>query len=410
MRLFWERLRRARSHQIELTMYDFDINIDRANTDACKLELCPALFGTSDLIPLWIADMDFAVPPAVQLAVKQRVEHPVYGYTLRTSNFNRSIVNWQRRHNNWDVKAQWIGFCPGVVPALAFTIQALTQPGDGVIIQTPVYPPFFDVVRQNKRTLEVNKLIYGADGYSIDFDNFEALAAKPTTKLFMLCHPHNPIGKEWSEADLKRLADICLRHGVRVVADEIHADLMLFGHKHKPFASLSHEIEQNTITLMAASKTFNIAGFATSYSIIPNDELRTLYTEAQESTHIENNMLGCMALQAAYDNCDLWLSELLAYLSDNVTFATDYIAKNIPEIKVIKPEATFLLWLDFSALGLSHDKLRELLYRKARIGLNDGTTFAPEYVNHFRMNIASPQSVIAEALDRLAKAVAEVRK
>lgn len=390
-------------------MYDFDTVVDRSNTDAVKLELASTVFGTSDLIPLWIADMDFPCPAPVAMTLRERMQHPIYGYTLCTPRFAQAIKQWQHRRNHWDIDTHWVEWCPGVVPALSISVQTFTSPGDGVIIQPPVYPPFFDVVRQNGRTLECNHLIDNDGHFEIDFDGFERLAAKPTTKLFILCHPHNPVGREWTVEELTRLGNICKAHGITVLADEIHSDLMLDGHQHHPFASISPEFADMTVTFMAASKTFNIAGLSTSYLIASNESLRSQYIKAQSILHLENNMLGCLALQAAYANCEPWLNELLAYISDNAKFVRDYLRDYLPAVKISKSEATYLLWLDFSAYGLSHDDLKYIICRRARLGLNDGSTFGEEYQQHFRINLASPQSVIEEAMGNLSKAFADIK-
>lgn len=390
-------------------MYDFDTIIDRSNTDAVKIELCNSIFGTSDITPLWVADMDFACPAPVQMVLRERVEHPIYGYTIRSTRFQQSIKRWQKKRNNWDIDAHWIEWSPGVVPALSMSIMALTEPGDGIIIQPPVYPPFFDIVKNNKRTLLENHLVNKEGRYEVNFDEFEKLASQPETKLFILCHPHNPVGREWTPEELKRMADICMRNGVRILSDEIHSDIMLNGKKHTPMASLSPEIANNTMTFMAASKTFNIAGLSTSYIICSNAEMLEKYRTVQQTLHLESNMLGPLALQTAYDNCEIWLGELQTYIADNIRYVRDMIKQDMPEVKVSEPDATYLLWLDFSALDISHDDLKYMLYNQAHVGINDGTTFGKEYTKHFRMNLASPMSVIEEAMDRINKVVEHIR-
>ncbi len=390
-------------------MYDFDTVIDRSNTDAVKIELCNAMFGTSDITPMWVADMDFPCPVPIVMTLRERMEHHIYGYTVRTSRFQQCIKQWQKKRNNWDVDAHCIEWCPGVVPALSIAIQTFTQKGDGVIIQPPVYPPFYSIVTDNERKLLCNNLVVVDDKWTINFEEFEKLASLPTTKAFVLCHPHNPIGREWTVEELQKLGEICVRNNVLILSDEIHSDIMLDGHKHHPMATISAEIANNTLTFMAASKTFNIAGLSTSYLIAINSDLLQRYQKAQNILHLENNMLGPLALQAAYANCETWLNELCTYLSDNARFATEYISRYIPEIKVIKPEATYLLWLDFSNTNISHDDLKYIIYHRAHLGINDGTTFGAEYQKCFRMNIASPQSVVEEALDNLKRVFDSIR-
>ncbi len=391
-------------------MYDFDKLIDRSNTDAVKIEACSEMFDNADIIPMWVADMDFAVPTPITLTLRERVEHPIYGYTMRTTRFLQSIKRWQKKRNDWDVDARSIVWCPGVVTALSLTIQALTEKGDGIIIQPPVYPPFFDVIRKNGRIIEENRLKSEDGKWSIDFDEFEQLCQKSTTKAFILCHPHNPVGREWTTDELKKMGDICVRNNVIILSDEIHSDLMLNGRRHHPMATISDEIANQTITYMAGSKTFNIAGFATSYLIAKNNDLRQKYVDAQEALHLQSNLMGPIALQAAYENCEPWLNELQTYLSENVEYVIDAFKHELPEVVVTKPEATYLMWLDFSSLGISHDDLRYLLYRKAHVGMNDGRTFGESYSCRFRLNIASPMSVVEEAVQNIIKTLAPLRK
>lgn len=391
-------------------MYDFDTIIDRSNTDAIKLEMCGSVFGTSDITPMWVADMDFACPAPIQMTIRERIEHPIYGYTQRTARFQQAIKQWQKRRNSWDIDNRWIEWCPGVVPALSMSVQAYTDKGDGVIIQPPVYPPFYDVVINNERILLENHLIEKDGKWTVNIEEFEEMASRPSTKLFILSHPHNPLGHEWTDDELRAMGEICAKHGVVILSDEIHSDIMLYGHKHHPMATMSEEIANCTVTYMAASKTFNIAGFSTSYIIASNSELLEKYRKVQKTLHLESNMLGPLALQAAYQNCEPWLNELLTYIGENVDLVCDYIKRDIPEIKVIKPEATYMLWLDMSGLEIKHDDLKYIIYNRARLGINDGTTFGKRYEKCFRMNVASPTSVVEEAMSNLARTIASIRK
>lgn len=391
-------------------MYDFDAIIDRSNTDAIKLEMCGSMFGTSDITPMWVADMDFACPQPIVMTIRERMEHPIYGYTMRTPRFQQYIKLWQQRRNAWDIDAHWIEWSPDVVPALSMSVQALTQPGDGIIIQPPVYPPFYDVVVNNGRTLLENHLVERDGKWTVDLDEFEQMASRPSTKAFILCHPHNPVGHEWTEEELKAMGDICVKHGVRILSDEIHSDIMLYGRKHHPMATMSDEIAMNTVTFMAASKTFNIAGLSTSYIIAKNAELLERYRKVQQTLHLESNMLGPLALQAAYQNCEPWLNELQTYVGENIDLVCDIIRRDLPEVKIIKPEATYLMWLDMRALEISHDDLKYMIYNRARLGINDGTTFGKRYEKCFRLNVASPSSVVEEAMNALVKTLAPLRK
>lgn len=390
-------------------MYDFDTVIDRSNTDSVKIELCNSVFGTSDITPMWVADMDFPCPTPIVMTLRERIEHPIYGYTIRSARFQQCIKQWQKKRNNWDIDSKWIEWCPGVVPSLAIAINAFSNAGDGVIIQPPVYPPFFDIVKENNRALLCNHLRIVDGKWSIDYDEFEKMASMPTTKLFILCHPHNPIGRDWTIEELEKLGEICLKNNVLILSDEIHSDIMLNGTKHHPMATISAEIANNTITFMAASKTFNIAGLTTSYVIIPNNELKNKYISAQRALHLENNMLGPLALQAAYANCETWLNELCTYLSENVRIVTNFVERYIPEIQILKPDATYLLWLDFSRFNISHADLKHIIYNRIHLGINDGTTFGKEYEKCFRLNVASPQSVIEDVLEKMKKVFDEIR-
>ena len=359
---------------------------------------------------MWVADMDFPCPSPIVMTLRERIEHPIYGYTVCTARFQQCIKQWQKRRNYWDIECRWIEWCPGVVPSLSIAVQAFSNVGDGIIIQPPVYPPFFDVVKGNERTLLCNHLIKRDNKqWCINFEEFEQMAAMPSTKIFILCHPHNPIGREWTTDELRKMGEICVRNNVLIISDEIHSDIMLNGTKHHPMATISDEIANNTITFMAASKTFNIAGLSTSYMIVSNAELRNQYINKQQVLHLSNNMLGPIALQAAYANCETWLNELCTYISDNVRFVIEYVERYIPEIKIIKPEATYLIWLDFSQCNISHNDLKHIIYQRAHLGVNDGTTFGREYQKCFRLNVASPLSVVEEAMEKLKNVFDSIR-
>ena len=388
-------------------MYDFDVIIDRSNTDSYKLELRQQTFGNPNVIPLWVADMDFAVAPPIAKVLQERARHDIYGYTVRSAAFNQSIVNWQKNQFQWQIEPEWIVYSPGVVPAMAFSILSMTQPGDGIIIQPPVYPPFFSVVKSNQRNLLLNPLVKNQNGdYVFNLQEFEQYAALPSTKIFLLCHPHNPVGRDWTVQELTEIGNICLKHGVTVLSDEIHADLVLSGKKHTPFAAVNDDFAMNSITFMAPSKTFNIAGLNTAYVISKNKELLSKYHTFQNNLQLNlGHVFSAIILQTAYNHCGPWLKELLFYLSDNINFVNDFLKNNIPMVKMKKPDATFLLWLDFSALKLSQDELRTLLYQKAGVGLNDGMSFGQEGNGYMRINVACPQSVLQDALVKIQRAL-----
>ncbi len=388
-------------------MYDFDSIIDRSRTDSYKLDLRQQVFGNPNVIPLWVADMDLAVAPPIAKVIQERARHELYGYTIRSTSFIQSIVNWQKKQFQWTIEPDWVAYSPGVVPALAFSILSMTDPQDGIIIQPPVYPPFFSVVKSNNRKLLLNPLIKNQKGeYVFNLEQFEQYAALPSTKLFILCHPHNPVGRDWSLQELTDIGNICIKHGVTVLSDEIHADLVLMGKKHTPFAAVNDDFAMNSITFMAPSKTFNIAGLNTSYVISKNRDFLTKYLNFQNSLQLNlGHVFGGIALQTAYNHCEGWLKELLFYLADNVNFVHSFLKTNIPEVTMTKPDATFLLWLDFSALNLGQDDLRQLLYHKAGVGLNDGLSFGQEGNGYMRMNVACPQAVLQEALTKIERAL-----
>ncbi len=388
-------------------MYDFDSIIDRRNTDSYKLELRQSVFGNGNVVPLWVADMDFAAPPAVVKTIQERSRHEIFGYTVRRDTFVKAITAWQKSNFNWAIDPAWVEYSPGVVPALAFAILALTNPGDGIIINPPVYPPFFSVVKSNNRNLLQNPLLRDEKGrYEFDFEGFEVLASLPQTTAFILCHPHNPTGRDWTVEELTKIGNICLKHNVLVFSDEIHADLVFGGRKHIPFAAVNEQFAQNSLIFMAPSKTFNIAGFNTSYVISANQELIGKYRQMQQSLHLNlGNVYGAIALESAYQHGAGWLKELLFYVRDNMQFVDDYLKRYMPSVTMVMPEATFLLWLNFSALNLPQDKLRDLIYNKAGVGLNDGLSFGVEGEGFMRMNVACPQTVVKEGLDRIRKAI-----
>ncbi len=382
--------------------YNFDEVIDRRETKAYKYELREKIFGSPDVIPLWVADMDFAVAAEIERAIQERAQHPVMGYSIRTNSFEESVVGWLHRWHQWDVEPSSILFAPGVVPSLVVSILAFTQPNDEVVIQTPVYPPFFSVVKDNDRKLVENKLINTNGYYSIDFESLEQQLSSERCKLFILCNPHNPVGRVWSKDELSRIGELCLKHGVTIISDDIHSDLTLFGHKHTPIASLSNEIAQITVTCIAPSKTFNIAGL--SSSVIQSNNSRLLHELRKKINALQihmGNLFGNIALEAAYSYGDEWLKQAIDYIEGNVTYVIDFFTKYFPEVIIFKPEATFLIWIDFSAWKLSQNDLKDFLIHKAGIGLNDGMSFGVDGSGFMRMNVASSRVVIDKALTQL---------
>ncbi|GIM53505.1 MalY/PatB family protein [Capnocytophaga cynodegmi] len=385
-------------------IYNFDQINDRSKSDALKLEALESRWGRTDLLPMWIADMDFKTPPFIIDALKKRMECEIFGYTAKPKAWYNSIVNWQKRRFDWEITPEMISFSPGVVPALAMAVQAFTNKGDKVLIQQPVYQPFSLVIENNDRVIVNSPLELVDEKYQINFDKLEENIKG--CKLFLFCHPHNPGGRVWTREELERVAHICHKNNVIIVSDEIHADLTLPPHKHIPFANVSEEARMNTIMFGSPSKAFNLAGFSTSYAVIENPELRKKF-----QSYVEGNMLGdgnVFAFQtviAAYTEGEEWLKQLLAYIQGNINFLVDYIQKNIPKVKTIVPEASYLVFLDFRALNLCHESIVNLCTEKAFLALNDGAMYGKEGQGFMRINLACPRSVIEKALNQLKKAV-----
>lgn len=392
-------------------MEEFDLLIPRDGTNAYKLELRKKIFGNPDVIPLWVADMDFSAPQAVVDAVVKRASHPIYGYTLRKESFNDSICYWMQQRHQWRVESGWIEYGPGVLPSIVISILAFTNPGDKIVIQTPVYPPFFSVVKDNQRELALNPLVETDGNYTMDYDRFTTLAKDPATKMVIIANPHNPIGRAWRKEELEKLATICLENNVLILSDEIHSDLLLFGNKHVPMASVNNDIAKATITFMAPSKTFNIAGFNTSYVVISNKRLMAGYRKGLLALHLfTGNLMGGIALETAYQQGEPWLMSLINDLEGNILAIQSFLKENLNEITLSPPEATYLLWLDFRKLGMDNDGLRTFLVHKAGVGLNDGASFGQEGQGFMRMNVASPRTVIMKAMHQIATACNALNK
>ncbi len=344
--------------------YNFDEIIDRKNTGAIKIERCKALYGTNDVLPLWVADMDFRTPDFIFEAICERCKHPILGYSMPPKEFYPTIIEWMKEHHQWEVERQWIGFLPGIVPGLSFAVQSLTDAGDEVIVQPPVYYPFFHVIKNNDRVLVNNPLKTVNGKFEMDFDDLEQKITSKT-KLFILCNPHNPGGKVWNAESLKRLAAICSKHKITVVSDEIHADMVLKGHKHIPFATVSEEAAQISLTFMAPSKTFNMPGLISSSYIIPNKEIRNTFVNFLENSELTGgNIFAYAATLAAYEKGNDWRKQMLNYVQGNIDFVVDFMKNNIPQIKPMIPDASFLVWLNCKELGMETDELFDFLPKK----------------------------------------------
>ena len=380
--------------------YDFDKIINRADTNCVKYDLRKQVFGNPDVLPMWVADMDFETPDFVRKAVIERAEHPVYGYHFKDEPYFEAIAGWLKRRHQWEVPTEWMSFTPGVVCGFTMAVMAFTQPGDEIIIQPPVYPPFHHAVSSHGMKLVYNTLVDRGDGYEINFDQLAEQAK--TAKMLILCNPHNPVGRCWTRNELLLLGEICLKNHVLVVSDEIHCDLVLPGYKHTPFATLGHQYAMNCITFHAASKTFNLAGLATSTAIIPNENLRKTYVAYVEDMEAHlGNIFGKVSTQAAMTYGDEWLGQLLDYVQGNIDYVSGFLTANLPKVKFHKPQATYMMWLDFNGYGLSEEELWHKMTQEAQLGFNRGKDFGEAGSGFFRINLACPRATVEEAMRRL---------
>lgn len=385
--------------------YDFDTIIDRRDTNCVKYDLSGKIFGKEDVLPMWVADMDFPVAGFILDAIGDRLKHPFLGYTFRSDSFAGSVASWLDRRHAWKVETDAIGFSPGIVPALNMCVLEFTEPGDSIVVQPPVYFPFFSAVSNHGRELKYNQLVKRDGNYEMDFDHLEGLF-KEGVKLFFLCNPHNPVGRAWTLEELQKLAGLCVKYKVLVISDEIHSDLLLFGNRHIPFASLGKDVADLTLTCMAPSKTFNLAGLYTSVMIATNPDLKKRYEKILDAVHVGgDNILGQVALEAAYTRGDDWLDQLLEYLEGNYRAFCSVLNASVPELLISPLEATYLAWLDLSFLKLDDKGLNDFIIQRAGLGLNDGPMFGPGGSQHQRLNLATPKKILLEGAERLAAAV-----
>ena len=378
--------------------------IDRSDTYTTKYDDAKKKFGTDDLIPLWVADMDLASPLCVQKMMQKRAAHPLYGYTVYPDAYYDAIQNWMQKRFAWQIEKEWIVPCYGVVPSLNFAITAYSEAGDGIIIQTPLYAPFASSVKHKHRRVLDNTLVYEEGAYHIDYEDFEAKAKE--AKLFLLCSPHNPTGRAWSKEELEKLIDICLANEVRIISDEIHADVVYekMHHSIGSFEKMMH----HCVILNAPSKTFNVAGLNTSYAIIPDLKLRQAFRMEQDKSGITNgNPFGIEALMSAYNEGETWLENLKVHLNSNITYVKMFLEEYQIPISVIPTEATFLMWLDCKKMGLSHEKVVDFFIHKAKLGLNDGKSFGAAGEGFMRLNVGTSKKVLEEAMQRLLHAYKE---
>ncbi|HKL67149.1 MAG TPA: PatB family C-S lyase [Bacteroidales bacterium] len=389
--------------------YNFDEPLKREGTSCVKYDSRQEIFGKKDVIPMWVADMDFKCPPAVTEALRQRLKHEILGYTVRREEYFSSIKKWLRKRYEWHIENDWIVFSPGIVPALNICTLAFTEPGDKIIVQPPVYFPFFNAVTDHKRKLLFNRLKETNGQWSIDFDDLERKASQGA-RMLLLSSPHNPVGRSWSKEELEKLSRICLDYNILIISDEIHADLVLPGHKHIPLAKISGPVADNTLTCMAPSKTFNLAGLSTSSMIISNPGLRKKFEDAINSLHITGgNIFGTEASIAAYSFGEEWLDQLLPYIKNNI----EYLVLRLEEVELVSPvipEATYMVWLDCRRMKMSIPELNDFFINKAGVGLSEGSMFGPGGEGFMRINLACSHDTLRKAMDNIINALKSLEK
>ena len=386
--------------------YDFDKIIDRHNTNSIKFDFAVERGKPADVLPLWVADMDFPAPQPVLDRLREMVEHGIFGYSDVKDEYYDAVAGWFARRHGWRPEAEWLVKTPGVVFALAMAVRALTEPGDSVLIQPPVYYPFYEVIRANGRRIVESPLTYRDGRYEIDFADFEKQLSDSGAKLFILCSPHNPIGRVWTAAELKEIGRICLKHGVLVISDEIHCDFAFPEHPHSVFIQAVPEMAAHSIVCTAPSKTFNLAGLQASNIWIPDADIRARFqAEINRCGYSQLNAFGLAACAAAYAEGEEWFEQCTAYMRENLSYLRDYLAEHLPQIKLVEPEGTYFAWVDCSALGLSDGALEDLIVNKAKLWLDAGSIFSESAGQFERIVLACPRATLKEALDRLNRAI-----
>jgi len=392
-----------------MTTYNFDEVVERRGTHSLKWDFAPSLSGNQTLLPLWVADMDFKAAPAIMEAVKARAAHGIYGYTGISEEYRIAVVNWMQFRHQWHVQPEWISVITGIVPALNMLMQAFAQPGDQVVVQPPVYYPFFNAIRNNGQTALHNTLVDRDGYYEIDFEDLEQKLADPRTTIMILCSPHNPVGRVWTEEELRQIAERCLANDVLLISDEIHHDLVFVPHKHIATASLSEEIAANTITCTAPSKTFNLAGLQSSNIIISDEKKRRRFQQALDRNGVfAINPFADVATIAAYEEGGPWVDELLDYLSGNLDLAESYLKEKLAPLTMRRPEGTYLAWIDCRQLGMSTLELQKFMEEKAGVVMNQGHVFGETGAGFQRLNFACPRALLAEGLDKIAYALQSI--
>ncbi|WP_050607690.1 MalY/PatB family protein [Clostridium niameyense] len=389
--------------------YDFNKIVKRDKTNCIKWNFNKKLLGHEDVISMWIADMDFETVPEVTEALIKRAKHGIYGYSSNSDSYYDAIINWMKNRHGWNIKKEWITLSPGVVMAVSALIRTFTHPGDKVVIQKPIYYPFFKCIENNGCHIVDNPLKFDGNRYEIDFEDLDVKLSDSRVKLMILCSPHNPTGRVWTKEELIKVGELCIKHNVLIISDEIHSDLVYKEYKHTPFASISQEFRDASITCTAPSKTFNLAGLQTSNIIIPNDKLKKEYELTLENLGINRlNLFGYIACETAYTHGEMWLNELLDYLKENKEFVKKFINEKIPKLKVIEPEGTYLLWIDCRDLNMDINKLKEFMLKDVGVAFDEGYIFGQAGEGFERMNIACPRGILEKALVKMEKAINDI--
>ena len=392
--------------------FNFNEKVDRSKNHAAKWEEMGAKFGSNDLLPMWVADMDIKTAPEIVEAIKEKADQAIFGYVYRPASYYETAAAWCEKRFGYKIDPKTLIHSPGVVPSMNMLVKMLTKEDEKVLIQIPVYPPFAASVKTGKRTLVTNELIKDENGYyTIDFEDLEKKLSDEKVTLMILCNPHNPVGRVWKKEELQKIGDLCVKYNVRILADEIWRDLVLPGYTHTPIASLSREIENITITCFSPTKTFNIAGLQASFAVFPREEeWKAFDNELGEMDIKRNNPFSLVGFEAAYNHGEEWLSELLVHLEGNAQYVADFVKERLPEIKTVKPEGTYLMWLDFNGLNITPEEITDMLIKDAKVAMNDGASFGANGKGFARMNIACPRYMVEDAMARIEKAVKNLKK
>ena len=391
--------------------YNFNERIDRSENHSAKWAEMGMKFGRNDLTPMWVADMDIKTAPEILEAMRNKLEQEIFGYVYRPDSYYESAVNWLKKRFGYEISPATLIHSPGVVPSMSILVKMLTKETDKILIQSPVYPPFASSVKDNGRTLVENNLVKDENGYyTVDFEDLEKKLSCEDVTLFILCNPHNPVGRVWKKDELEKMGELCRKYNVRILADEIWRDLIMSGHKHIPMASLSKEIEDITITLFSPTKSFNLAGLQASFATFPRAEERKEFDDILGKMDVKrNNPFSLVAFEAAYEKCENWLEQLIEHIDGNMQYVIDFINEKLPMIKTAKPEGTYLMWLDFNGVGIPQDKIQDFLINEAKVAMNDGATFGENGKGFFRMNVACPRYMVEEAVEKIEKAIRNLK-